>query len=201
MIILLVVSAIFLAPATRAQDTNVIYEPYSFLTFAGNPRAGYQDGPPEKARFVHIKAMCTDARGNLYAADASRIRKIAPDGFVTTLAGGMERGHMDGIGASARFEDILNIVADGTGDLYIVDYDYADQVRRLRKINADRVVSTLNWPPNWGTLTVDQEGKFYTISSNKVLQVSLSGDFIREMAPLPVLDSLSGIAADPNGDI
>jgi hypothetical protein len=59
-------------------------------TLAGTPReAGSQDGVGSAARFVSPTALTVDASGNLYVADSgdSTIRKVTPDGVVTTVAG------------------------------------------------------------------------------------------------------------------
>lgn len=56
-------------------------------TYAGAPdRAGNQDGPRATASFQYPRALSFDTAGNLYVADYSAgVRKIAPDGTVSTL--------------------------------------------------------------------------------------------------------------------
>jgi hypothetical protein len=67
---------------------------------------GNQDGVGTTARITRPRALAIDRNGNLYLGDeaAHLIRKIAPDGTVTTLAGvAGEKGSGDGKGAAARF--------------------------------------------------------------------------------------------------
>ena len=78
--------------------------------------------------------------GNLYLADpfTHSIRKITPEGMVTTFAGGEDSGYRDGPVATALFTDPYGIVVDATGNIYVADnYDH-----RIRKIISG-VVSTL----------------------------------------------------------
>jgi DNA-binding beta-propeller fold protein YncE len=56
----------------------------------GMASAGVADGAASTARFNWPMGLATDAGGNLYVADTAngRVRKIAPGGTVSTLAGG-----------------------------------------------------------------------------------------------------------------
>lgn len=61
-------------------------------TLAGNGSSGWVDGPAAIARFEQPRALALDRIGNLYVSDESggstgKIRKIRPDGTVTTLRG------------------------------------------------------------------------------------------------------------------
>src|SRR6476661_7420601 len=51
---------------------------------------GYQDGSLSQARFCAPEGLVFDGQGNMYVSDASydAIRKITPDGTVSTIAGG-----------------------------------------------------------------------------------------------------------------
>ena len=64
-----------------------------------------QDGTGADANFNIPQGVAVDATGNLYVADTFnyKIRKITPEGVVTTLAGSGASGNADGMGTSASF--------------------------------------------------------------------------------------------------
>ncbi|WP_229508129.1 hypothetical protein [Massilia sp. Dwa41.01b] len=64
-----------------------------------------------------------------------RIRRIAPDGTVTTLAGGSTPGKADGTGGAALFDTPSAIAVDKEGILYVADTGN-DAVRRIDKLGA-----------------------------------------------------------------
>ncbi len=93
--------------------------------YAGTPgRFGQADGPASEATFQHPNSVSFDGMGNLYVADefASTIRRISPDGVVTTLGGYNNRsGFADGIGFAARFVFPRRVLATREGILYVTD--------------------------------------------------------------------------------
>jgi sugar lactone lactonase YvrE len=116
-------------------------------TYAGLAgTAGATDGTGAAARFTSPYDVALDAAGNLYVADAGNhtIRKIAPGGVVTTLAGtpGVE-GSADGTGSAARFTSPVVLAADADGNVYVRD----SLQPTVRKITAAGVVSTIAGTP------------------------------------------------------
>jgi sugar lactone lactonase YvrE len=109
-------------------------------TFAGG-REGFADGMGSNAAFNTPSALAFDRKGNLYVADTGNhaIRRIAPDGNVTTIAGDGTPGYADAIGTAARFNGPVGIAVDHTGMLYVAD-TYND---RIRRIAPDGSVSTV----------------------------------------------------------
>ncbi|MEQ1686506.1 MAG: hypothetical protein ABL916_22880, partial [Burkholderiaceae bacterium] len=108
---------------------------------AGGFGGGSTDGAADVALFRQPLGLTHDAAGNVYVADTANytIRRIAPDGTVSTLAGvaGMA-GTADGTGAAARFSRVNGIAIGPDGDLYVSDYDNA----RIRRVTTAGVVST-----------------------------------------------------------
>jgi sugar lactone lactonase YvrE len=92
-------------------------------TFAGTGSPGDVDGNRTTATFNSPKAIAIDAAGNFYIADAGnhKIRKISPDGTVSTLAGNGSAGFSDGQFSSAYFNDPSGLVIDEMGNLYVAD--------------------------------------------------------------------------------
>jgi sugar lactone lactonase YvrE len=92
-------------------------------TFAGTGVAGAADGTLTTATFNSPKAITIDTEGNFYIADAGNhtIRKITPDGIVSTLAGAGSAGNSDGQSVTAHFNDPSGLVVDAMGNLYVTD--------------------------------------------------------------------------------
>src|ERR1044071_8767092 len=105
----------------------------------GGPGNG--DGTGAAARFDQPSGVAVDDAGNVYAADYANhtIRKVTADGVVTTLAGSAGMfGSADGVGAAARFYHPVAVAVDRAGNVYAADYSHT-----IRKMTADRVVTTL----------------------------------------------------------
>jgi secreted PhoX family phosphatase len=110
-------------------------------TFAGNPTGGFANGTGTAASFSSIQGIAIDAAGNLYVADSGNqaIRKITPDGVVTTIAGTGVMGADNGPVATATFDGPAGIAVDAAGNLYIADFGN----KMIRKITPGGTVSTL----------------------------------------------------------
>lgn len=163
-------------------------------TLAGNPNgyAGTQDGFGFQARFNSPVGLTTDAAGNVYVADFNnhRIRKVAPDGFVTTLAGNSNGfyGLHDGTGTAASFYHPIALAFDPAGNLIIADY-FNHAVRKMTPAN---VVTTIAGNGTAGTtdgtgsaarfdrpasLAVDNSGTIYICDANNntIRKITASG--------------------------
>ena len=117
-------------------------------TIAGTGIAGYQDGPGTTAKFNYPRGICRDQQGNLYIGDSwnHRIRKITPDGNVSTYAGGgtvigvgSVGGYADGADTSARFYTPTGLCIDQYAHIFVADaYNH-----RIRRIDTNRIVTTV----------------------------------------------------------
>jgi sugar lactone lactonase YvrE len=111
-------------------------------TLSGSFRSeGFADGRPTRARFHHPEGIALLPDGRLVVADTHNhaIRKVAPDGSVTTLAGSGRTGYMDGTGSSAVFNEPNGLCTDPQGNVYVADTSN----HRIRKIAPDGLVSTI----------------------------------------------------------
>ena len=100
-------------------------------TFAGSGAAGATDGTGTAASFNLPEGMAFDNIGNLFVADMNNntIRKITPDGKVTTIAGSGAIGTGDGLGLAATFAYPADLTVDSAGNIYVADGSYI--IRKL----------------------------------------------------------------------
>lgn len=96
-------------------------------TVAGGNGAGFSgdDGPAVDAQLDSPYGVDALPDGTIYIADSgnSRVRKIAPDGTITTLAGSGEPG-LSGDGGhplDAAMDWPIDVVADPAGNVYIAE--------------------------------------------------------------------------------
>ena len=106
-------------------------------TIAGNGKAAYVNGQADKAEFFSPTGIVIDKQQNLFVADYNHIRKITPDGIVSTFAGNDSLGYRDGQANVARFNFINDVVMDDAGNIYVTDDN------RIREISPQGNVSTI----------------------------------------------------------
>lgn len=195
---------------------------YSFAanvsTFAGNGEAGYQDGKGAEA-MLHLDvteednvnwsygpwqrgSICVDDDGNVYVGEAGNVcvRKITPDGTVTTLAGfAGQRGFTDGTGVQARFSTLYGMDIDAAGNVYVTETGN----NTIRQITQEGVVTTLGNTSNqpWALAVDKRNGDiYYTHPATGVWKFNRDG----EDTQVGVNESsllCMGIVVDATGDI
>lgn len=121
---------------------------WQVTTFAGDiaNASGNTDGTGTAARFKSPRGLAVDRNGSIYVADAgnNRVRKITPEGVVTTLAGGVSgdvpaTGYVDGAGTTARFNFPYGIAVDTSNFVYVSEYSG----RHIRRISPAGVAATI----------------------------------------------------------
>ncbi|WP_295982751.1 NHL repeat-containing protein [uncultured Variovorax sp.] len=105
---------------------------------AGN--AGSNDGPGASATFNQPAGIAIDVQGNLFICDSQsqKIRRIAPDGEVSTFAGSGVQGSDDGTGRNATFSVPAGVAFDPAGNMFVTDFGS----HLIRKITPQGVVTT-----------------------------------------------------------
>lgn len=114
----------------------------SFSAFAGlRGCPGFADGPATDARFNRPYGVALASDGSLLVADQlnHRIRRVAPDGYVTTVAGDGRPGLIDGPTASSRFNLPQALAIDEGGNVFVSDVGN----HRVRRISALGIVETV----------------------------------------------------------
>jgi hypothetical protein len=152
-------------------------------TIAGNGKAGFINGNGDSAEFLNPSGIAMDNQGNLFVGDQTCIRKITPEGTVSTFCGSSSApGYKDGEADVALFSSINDLVIDNQGNIYASDAD------RIRKITPAGVTSTFagsvagyndgdatsarfNGPVG---LAIDKQGSIYVADdhNNRVRKIS-----------------------------
>jgi uncharacterized protein (TIGR03437 family) len=163
-------------------------------TIAGGATGGFSGdgGPAVKAQLNNVSHITGDRKGTLYFIDfddragIGRIRKITPDGIISTVAGDGPAGFAgDGGPASlARFNfifaDLGSLALDGSGNLYIADVGN----ERVRRIDAGTgLISTVYGPVNSPgppfSVACDAAGDVWiALQNGPILEVGPDGRFL-----------------------
>src|SRR5262245_31249913 len=107
---------IFVADAGSAHLIRRISPDASVSTIAGGAR-GFADGSGTQAAFSTPSGLALAADGTLFVADTGNhaIRRITPDGRVSTVAGDGTAGYADGPALQARFNGPIGIALASDG--------------------------------------------------------------------------------------
>ena len=92
-------------------------------TIAGSGIGGYQDGDAMNAQFRFPAGIGIDEFNNIYIGEYGRIRKLSPDGTVSTVAGSGNFGLLDGDTKTANFyfTDFCGVGISSSGIIYVAD--------------------------------------------------------------------------------
>ncbi|MFI1584649.1 NHL repeat-containing protein [Embleya sp. NPDC020630] len=119
--------------------------PQTISTFAGTGASGFSgdQGPATSAKLYRPSYMVRGEKGCLYLCDSEnhRVRKIATDGTIFTVAGTGTAGSTGdgGHATSARLNSPSGLESDDAGNLYIAEY----RGHRVRKVSTDGRISTV----------------------------------------------------------
>lgn len=167
--------------------------------------SAFGDGPNGQARYQYPTALAVAPNGVVYVADTAnqRIRRIALDGTVTTLAGNGKNGSADGTGSAAQFSSPLGIAVGPDGMIYVSDYGND----RLRRITPGGEVTTLASNGTWGPAVSGQVATFVgpqgiaaDSAGNLYLADNRSGHMIWRIGVNGVIEIFAGSTASGYSD-
>lgn len=151
-------------------------------TFAGSS-LGTANGIGTNAQFNYPSGVTCDENGNVYIAEADtpRIRKITPDGVVTTFAGSGTATSVDGTGTNATFSKPRGMFYYTDGFIYVVD----EVGHRIRRMNTKTV-----------NLTFPQVS---SLGSNAATENNLMGQAFEMQGVTPNLLTFVENSSNPTG--
>ena len=189
---------------------------------AGTGEAGFGgDGGPATAAQLNLPyGLAADTAGNLYIADLgnNRVRRVAADGTITTVAGSGVKGS-GGDGGPATAAQLLtprNVVVDASGVLYIAEFEG----HRIRRVTADGKIGTaagtgvagfrgdgalataaqLNYPAG---LAMDRAGVIYVADSanNRIRRFTPGGTIATALGASGGMATPHAVAVDFSGAV
>ena len=194
---------------------------YLVTTVAGNGNSGFtgDGGLARYAQLANPGGLAIDSSGNLFIADTgnNRIRKVTPDGKITTIAGTGSPGFSGdgGPAISAQLSSPLAVAVDQIGNVYVLDSSYPPGVAvpgfatsRVRRITPDGRIeafagdprlSMLDGGPATSTnigqafaLTADSQGNLYIAHSITDRGANSGASVIRKVTRTGTISTVAG---------
>ncbi len=146
-------------------------------TFAGTGLSSYSgdDGPAAQAQVNAPAGVALDSQGNLYIADTAnnRVRRISPDGQITTVAGFGPAGFSGdgGHARSALLNRPMGVAVDSGGNLFIADTGN----NRVRKVFPNGIIGTVAGNGNAGFFGDGGNALFAALHAPRAVAVAPDG--------------------------
>lgn len=158
-------------------------------TVAGTGRPGFSGdgGPATSAQITQVPRVVVFGTAIFFLDFGNaRIRRIGPDGRISTVAGNGVRGFAGdgGPAVSASLDltfngDATALAVDGVGNLFLVE----GTPGRIRRVDAQTgIISTFfSWIPAGGSqgIAVDRDGNVYLPANRSILKISPSGSVVK----------------------
>ena len=162
--------------------------------FAGGGRNN-KDGLGTEAGFYDTEGIAIDSADNLYIADGPAIRKITPDGFVSTIAGSRVAGYKNGPLSEAAFVNVENIAVNNKGTIYVTDKEFSTGGSTgyyfIRKITTAGVVSTVT-DGNGGDLKLHYPRGLACDAAGNLYVCCNASHCIRKITPTGIITTVAG---------
>ena len=135
--VILALCMLLTASLARAQTIITTVAGDGAVSFSGD------GGAASNAALNYPWGVVIGPTGMIYIADMEnyRIRRVAPGGIISTVAGNGVSGYSGdgGPATAAMFSDVTGLAMDASGNLYVGDRSN----KRIRKITATGIVSTV----------------------------------------------------------
>ena len=134
----------------RVRKVDVSADPPTISTIAGTGTTGFSgdDGQATAAQLANPYGVAVAGDGTVYIVDSTnhRVRKVATDGIITTVAGGTSTSfniYLDNIQATAaRLVNPRDVALDSSGNFYIAMQGQNNQ-GAIRKVDTAGVITTV----------------------------------------------------------
>ncbi|HUA16647.1 MAG TPA: choice-of-anchor D domain-containing protein [Verrucomicrobiae bacterium] len=165
---------VFIADTYNCRVREVLASTGIIITVAGNGSCSFSgDGLATSNAVGYPQGVAVDANDNLFIGDYNnRVRWVAPNGIMTTVAG-TGAGGFDGDGGLAIYA-IMNeptgVALDTSGNIVVSDYNNA----RIRKISVFPAVSTSTGSLSFGLTPVKSTSSPQTFTVSAYGPVTIS---------------------------
>lgn len=192
---------LFLGDGQRRSAESLSF-PTVINTAAGSTFGFNGDGgPATQAQMRDPRSVAIGADGSFYIADTgnNRIRRVGPDGIITTVAGtGVEGFSGDsGPATQAQLRSPRGVAVGADGSLYIVDTGNV----RIRRVGADGIITTVAGTGVSGFSGDGGPATEATLEFPQVVAVGADGSFyidapqqfrIRRVGPDGIITTVAG---------
>ena len=184
---------------TRRSAENENTAVITTVAGGGSPLSLGDGGPAVDAWIEQPWAIAVGADGSLYIATGScRVRRVGPDGIISTIAGKGTYGFSGDGGPAVDAETCPYDLAVGPdGSLYLADYPNY----RVRRIGPDGIITTVagngnwpDWPPSGdGGLAIDAalDPLNVAVGADGTLYISDNFWYVRRVGPDGILSTLT----------